>query len=232
MGILREILKNLVSVKQPVLWKKEAMEVGTKRETSFKNNNIKIGLKEMDTKKILLLLLIFQSAIIFSQSNCVNMTINKGRNDSLNIKFTSKCKEKVLLYRYDKTTNATLNNAYDLDNITLLKQKIYKIENITMGQNHNYPIDYEKVKNNFIILNPGKSYELTLPLLIFLKEHKSIYEKNQNYYLIDNTYKGKVVQFRLKYDAQFINEGIINFKNEVSLYPDFIKSNYIKIILK
>ncbi|AZB24453.1 hypothetical protein EG339_07430 [Chryseobacterium bernardetii] len=186
----------------------------------------------MDTKKLLLLLLFFQFAVIFSQSNCVYLTINKDKTDNIYLKFTSRCKEKVLLYQYDETTNTTFNNVYDIENITLLKQKMYKIKNITVEQNHNYPIDYEKVKSNFIILNPNESYSFTFPLLIFLEKDKSTYDKNQNYYLVDNKYKGKVAQFRVTYNAQFINEGIINFKNSISLYPHSIKSNYIKIVLQ
>ncbi|MCW1963388.1 hypothetical protein [Chryseobacterium viscerum] len=186
----------------------------------------------MDTKRILLLLLIFQFIVIFSQKNCIQMTLHQDKNDSLNVRFTSKCKEKVVLYQYSKMMNTTLNNGYDLEDITLLKQDRYKIENIKSDQNHNYPVDYEKVKNNFFILNPNESYDFAFPLLIFLEKNKSVYEKYQNYYLINNKHKGKTVQFKLTYNAQFINEGIINLKDNVSLYPISVESNYLKIILK
>ncbi len=160
------------------------------------------------------------------------MTIHKDKNDSLNVRFTSKCKEKILLYQYSKTMNTTLNNGFDLEDITLFKQDRYKIENIKLDQNHNYPVDYEKVKSNFFILSPNESYEFAFPLLIFLEKNKSAYEQYQNYYLIKNRYKGKTVQFKLVYNAQYINEGIINLKDNVSLYPTSVESNYIKIILK
>ncbi|UKB84338.1 hypothetical protein LF887_01400 [Chryseobacterium sp. MEBOG06] len=186
----------------------------------------------MKLRKALLLLCLFQFTVILSQESCISMTINQAKNDSLNIRFTNKCKEEVALYQYNTITNTPLNKAYDFDSIALLEKRKYDIQNITVAQNHESPIDYQKVKKDFFILNPNESHEFTFPLLIFLKKHQSVYEKNDNYYLFHNKYEGKKVQFKLRYDAKIISEKLVNFENQMSLYTQSIKSNMIKVVLK
>lgn len=179
-----------------------------------------------------MLLCLFQFTVILSQESCISMTINQVKNDSLNIRFTNNCKEGVALYQYNTTTNTPLNKAYDFESIALLEKRKYDIQNITVAQNHESTIDYQKVKKDFFILNPNEYHEFTFPLLIFLKKNQSVYEKNDSYYLFHNKYKGKKVQFKLSYDAKIISEMLVNFENQISLYSQPIKSNMIKVVLK
>ena len=186
----------------------------------------------MKIRKVLLLLLIFRFVVIFSQESCVNLSINQAKSDDLNIQFTNKCKEKVVLYQYDRVTQTPLNRAYDFDNITLSEKKQYSIQNITIAQSDENPINYQQVKSSFFILNPNESHDFTFPLLIFLKKHKSIDEKNENYYLLSNKHKGKTIQFRLVYDPKIISENLINVENGINLYSHPIQSNMIKVVLQ
>ncbi|MBV8324739.1 hypothetical protein [Chryseobacterium sp.] len=185
----------------------------------------------MNIKQITLLFIV-QYSLLFSQTNCVSMTANLNKNDSLQVKLTSRCKERITLFRYKTNLFTPLSQAYDFDDIRLSVKTRYKIQNIVQGQDHDYPADFQTVKDLFFILNPDESYVFTFPLLIFLKKHESVYGNNRNYYMFGNEHQGKTVQFRLIYHPETVRESLINFDNTVPLYSGEIKSNLLTVVLK
>ena len=186
----------------------------------------------MNTKLIASLLSAVQCSLLFSQTNCVSMTVSRKTTDSLQVKLISRCKEKIALFPYIPNRFTSLSRAYDFDDIRLSVKTSYKIQNITQDQDHNPSVDYPKVKDRFLILNPDESYVFNFPLLIFLKKHQAVYRKNQNYYMFGNEHRGKTVAFRFVYRSEIVREGLINFDGTLPLYSGQIRSNSLRIVLK